>query len=393
MKKLYFSLFLFITVLQGAFSQNLQLSVYSEVSILTAGPGNELFETFGHSAIRVKDPVLKMDYVFNYGVFDFNQPNFYGNFAQGRLEYFLGVSRFDRFVEIYRKDKRWMKEQILELTVEEKNIIFNFLRNNSQPENAFYLYDPYFDNCSTKLRDIIEDILTSKAKLSGSYAEEDLTLRKLMNRELPWNTWGSFGINLALGTKLDQKISYEKYMYLPDYLYLSFKDAKKIEDGVSKPLVKKEVTILDFKEEKFQLSWLNPAFILSLLLLVTIVITYRDMKRSKNSKWLDFSIQLITGLIGVLIVFLWFFTDHKTTPNNFNILWAFAPNLIVGFFLLKRKIPNWVSIYLRVCLLLIAILFVLWMLEVQLFSLALLPLIGILILRYWYLSRLLSSKE
>ena len=70
MKKLYFSLFLFIIVLQGVFSQNLQLSVYSEVSVLTAGPGNELFETFGHSAIRVKDPVLKMDYVFNYGVMD-----------------------------------------------------------------------------------------------------------------------------------------------------------------------------------------------------------------------------------------------------------------------------------------------------------------------------------
>lgn len=393
MKKLYFSLFLFITILQGVFSQNLRLSVYSEVSILTAGPGNELFETFGHSAIRVKDPVLKMDYVFNYGVFDFNQPNFYSNFAQGRLEYFLGVSRFDRFVEIYRKDKRWMKEQILELTVDEKNIVFNFLRNNAQPENAFYLYDPYFDNCSTKLRDITEDLLATKSELSGSYTEEGLTLRKLMNRELPWNTWGSFGINLALGTKLDQKISYEDYMYLPDYLYLSFKDAKKIEDGVSKPLVKKEVVILDFKEEKFQLSWLNPAFVLSLLLLITIVITFRDMKRSKNSKWLDFSIMLTTGLIGVLIVFLWFFTDHKTTPNNFNILWAFAPNLIVAFFLLKKNTPSWISIYLKVCLLLIAILFVLWVLGVQLFSLALLPLIGILILRYWYLSRLLTSKE
>ena len=393
MKKLYFSLFLFVAILQGVFSQNLRLSVYSEVSILTAGPGNELFETFGHSAIRVKDPVLKMDYVFNYGVFDFNQPNFYSNFAQGRLEYFLGVSHFNRFVEIYRKDQRWMKEQILELTTDEKNIIFNFLRNNAQPENAVYLYDQYFDNCSTKLRDITQDILAKKSKLSDAYTEEDLTLRKLMNRELPWNTWGSFGINLALGTKLDQKIGYEAYMYLPDYLYLSFKDAKKIENGVSKPLVKKEVVILDFKEEKPALSWLNPIFVLSLLLLLTIIITYKDIKRSKNSKWLDFLILFVTCLIGVLIVFLWFFTDHKTTPNNFNILWAFAPNLIVAFFLLKKNTPNWISTYLKICLLLIVVLFVLWILGVQLFSLAILPLIGILIVRYWYLSRLLTSKE
>lgn len=391
MRKIYFSLLLFITTLQGISSQDIQLSVYSEISILTAGPGNALFETFGHSAIRVKDPLLQLDHVFNYGVFDFNRPNFYGNFAQGRLEYFLGVTTFNRFVQNYKEDERWMKEQILELTQDERSVIFNYLRNNAQPENAFYLYDPYFNNCSTKLRDIIQNILNAKAKLSESYAKDGMTIRKLMNKELPWNTWGSFGINLALGTTLDQKISYEKYIYLPDYLYLTLKEAKKIDDGIEKPLVKKEVTILNFQEKKHATSWLNPVFIFSLLLLLTILITYRDMKREKRSKWFDFSLFLINGLIGVLIVYLWFFTDHKTTPNNFNFLWGFAPNLLIAFFLLKKKAPKWISWYLKLCLILILVLILLWVFGVQLFSLALIPLLGVFIVRYWYLSRLLTS--
>jgi len=392
MKKIYFSLILFISALQGISSQDIQLSVYSEISILTAGPGDALFETFGHSAIHVKDPLLRLDHVFNYGVFDYNRPNFYGNFAQGRLDYFLGVTSFDRFVENYGRDKRWMKAQVLELTQGERSIIFNYLRNNAQPENAFYLYDPYFNNCSTKLRDIIQNILNAKAKFSGSYAEDGMTIRKLMNKELPWNTWGSFGINLALGTKLDQKVSYEEYLYLPDYLYLTLKEAKKIENGVEKPLIKKEVTILNFEEKTHATSWLNPIFIFSLLLLFTILITYKDIKRGKNSKWFDFSLFFINGLIGLLIVYLWFFTDHKTTPNNFNFLWAFAPNLFFAFFLLKKKAPRWMSAYLKFCLVLILVLVFFWIFGVQLFSLTLIPLLGVFIVRYWYLSRLLLTS-
>jgi hypothetical protein len=392
MNKLYVSLLLFFTLTQTAIAQNVELSVYSEISVLTAGPGDALFETFGHSAIRVKDPLLRLDHVFNYGVFDFNQPNFYGNFAQGRLEYFLDVRPFKQFIYGYQLDKRWMKEQVIELTPEEKNAIFKYLRNNAQPENAFYLYDPYFNNCSTKLRDIVQNILDSKAQLSDEYVKDRMTLRKLMNIEMPWNTWGSFGINVALGSKLDQKIGYEDYIYLPDYLYLSLKNAKKVDNGTEKPLVKKEVTILDFEEKTPASELLNPMFIFSLLFLLTILITYRDIKRGKNSKWFDFSLLLINGLIGIFLIFLWFFTDHKTTPNNFNVLWGFAPNFIIAFLLLKKKVPTWISAYLKLCMLLLLILVLVWIVGIQLYSLALIPLLAVFFVRYWYLSRLLSLK-
>jgi hypothetical protein len=361
--------------------------------MITIGPGDEFFETFGHSAIRVKDPMLKMDYVFNYGVFDFNQPNFYANFAKGRLLYQVVVRPFGYFIKDYKENKRWMKEQVLDLTQKEKQDFFAFLRNNILPQNASYQYDPYFNNCSTKLRDIIKKVLGDKAQFSTEYVKQGLTLRQLMNNDLPWNTWGSFGINLALGSKLDKVMTADEYMYIPDYVYLALKDAKKQEESTSGDLVKKENVILNYEERSFQIKWYNPTFIFSLLLLITIVVTYRDQKRNRQSKWLDFSLFFISGILGLLIVFLWFFTDHSTTPNNFNFLWAFAPNLFVAFIFFKNKAPRWLPIYLKVCLILLLLTPIVWIAGIQLLSLAILPILGALLVRYYFINKLLSSKK
>lgn len=389
MKKLYILTLLFLTIQSASFAQNFQLSVYSEVSIFTCGPGDALFETFGHNAIRVKDPVLRMDIVFNYGTFDFRDPNFYSNFAKGRLEYWVSLTTYPNFEYNYKAQKRWIKEQILDLTQQEKQAFFDFLRVNALPENRNYLYDPFYDNCSTKLRDITQQVLNNEVIFGADHAKENLSLRQIMNDELPWNTWGSFGINTALGRKLDKTMTPEEYMYLPDYLYLAFKDAKRGDQA----LVKKENVVLDFEERPFNIGLFSPMTIFSILFVIVLWITYRDYKKQKRSKILDFSIFFVTGLIGVFLVFLSFFTDHKTTPNNFNLLWAFTPNLIVGFFLLKRSIRKWIKTYIKVCLLLVILVFIIWGLKLQLFTLAFLPILGILVVRYGFLSFLLSSKE
>ena len=393
MKKIYLLLLFFGLSFQSIYSQNLQLSVYSDVSILTAGPGNELFETFGHSAIRIKDPVLRLDVVFNYGLFSFNQPNFYTNFAKGKLLYRLGIQPYPNFIENYKADERWMKEQILDLTQKEKQEFFQILQNNARPENASYLYDPYFDNCATKLRDITTRVLGSRVKFDTQYSTQNLTLRELMNIEMPWNTWGSFGINLALGSKLDKVADASEYMYLPDYVYEAFKSATKADSNNDKPLIKKEVTLLSFEEKKFVAKWYNPIFIFSLLLFLTIIVTYRDQKRNRRSKWLDFVLFFISGLLGVFIVFLWFFTDHSTTPNNFNFLWAFAPNLIISFLLFKKELPNWIRKYITLCILLLVIVPLVWFFKIQLFSITIIPILGMLFVRYYYLIKLLPSKK
>jgi len=115
MKKKYF-IFLILLSIYSGLSAQIKLSEFSEVSIVTAGPGDEFYEAFGHSAIRIKDPVLNFDLIYNYGIFDFNQPNFYSNFAKGNMIYSLARYNFNYFLASYKNHKRWLKQQVLNLT-------------------------------------------------------------------------------------------------------------------------------------------------------------------------------------------------------------------------------------------------------------------------------------
>ena len=389
MKKKHLFLFFFLLLIKPINAQ-VQLSVYSEISIVTAGPGTELFEAFGHSAIRIKDPVLQLDLIYNYGVFDYNAPNFYLNFTKGKLLYKLARYDFKYFLASYKKDKRWVKQQVLNLNQEQKNAFFMYLENNALPQNATYLYDPYFNNCATKLRDITSGILDNKLQFIDKNIEKDQSFRQLMDKEIPWNTWGSFGINLALGSKLDQKANYTDYMYLPDYVYTIFKNSTVYIEDQTKKLVKKEETLLDYKELEQKISIFNPLLIFGFISLIGIFITYKDFKKKKRTKWLDFSLLFTTGIIGALIVFLWFFTNHSTTPKNFNFLWAFAPNLIIAFFMLKENHKKWLRFYFKLLTFLWILIPVLWVLGVQLFPISVIPFLVLLLVRYLFLDKKLK---
>jgi len=383
MKKLFFT-FLFLAISITSKSQ-VQLSVYSEISIVTADAGNELFEAFGHSAIRIKDPVLQLDLVYNYGIFDFNAPNFYTNFTKGRLLYKLGRYQFKYFLESYKQDKRWVKQQVLNLTQQQRQAFFMYLEKNASPQNATYLYDPFFNNCASKLKDITTTILGDKVEFNGKDIEKELSFRTLMNREIHWNTWGGFGINLALGSKLDKTANLQQYMYLPDYVYTIFKNSTVYFKNQKQPLVKKEELLLDFPNRKQSIPFISPLLVFSIIALLGIFITYRDNKNQKRTKWLDTILLLTTGLVGFLILFLWFFTDHSTTPNNFNVLWAFAPNLIIVFLLNKGK--KWLSTYFIFLIFLLVIIPIIWITNIQHFPIAVIPLLILLFVRYLFLSK------
>ena len=386
MNKKYF-LLLFLLSIYSPLKAQLQLSEYAEVSIVTAGPGEELYEAFGHSAIRIKDPVLKLDLIYNYGMFDFNQPNFYTNFAKGNMIYSLARYDFKYFIASYRRDKRWLKEQVLNLTTQEKQRYFKFLENNALPKNRNYQYDPYFDNCATKLRDITKTILGDKVIFDDNNLEKKLTFRQLTNHEIPWNSWGTFGLNLIAGTKLDEQATFEQYMYLPDYVYSSFKSATVFIKNQPQELIKNEIVLLNFKEKEAKISIFNPFLIFSLIALLGIYITYKDFKNNKRTKSLDFTLFFVTGLIGCALFFLWFFSTHSTAPNNFNLLWAFAPNVVIAFLLLKTHQPKWLKRYMQLLLLFLAIIPVLWIVEIQVFPVVIIPLLMFLAVRYYYLSK------
>lgn len=386
MQKKYFFLIVLLLIYLPLNAQ-LQLSVYSEVSIVTAGPGEELFEAFGHSAIRIKDPVLNLDFIYNYGMFDFNQPNFYTNFAKGNMVYSLASYDFKYFLASYKRDKRWVKQQVLNLTQHEKQAYYIFLEKNNSPKNRNYQYNPYFDNCATKLRDITKTVLGNKIIFNDIYLEKKLSFRQLTNNEIHWNSWDTFGLNLIAGTKLDEKASSEEYMYLPDYVYSSFKNAIIYVRNQPEKLVKREDILLNFEEKEPKVSVFNPFLIFSILAFLGIFITYKDFKNKKRTKYLDFILFFITGSIGSILFFLWFFSSHSTAPNNFNCLWAFAPNLIIAFLILKQQRQKWLIYYFRVLVLMLILIPILWLLKVQVFTITTIPIFVLLFVRYLFLSK------
>lgn len=389
LKKILTTLLFFFFFL--GYSQNVKLSEKSEISIITSGPGEELYEKFGHTAIRVKDPLLKLDLIYNYGIFDFDTQNFYLKFIRGFMNYKLARYDFYYALKNANREKRWVKEQILNFTLEEKNVFFTFLEHNAMPENANYFYDPYFDNCATKPRDIIKEVLGDNLNFANDTITNKKSLRQLMNKEIHTNTWGSFGINIALGSKLDTPATSEDAMYLPDYVFsvLNASTIKRKETLL--PLVKKTKVLLNFDDKKPVGDRFSPFIVFSFVLLIGVFITYKDFKNKKRTKWFDFFIFFSTGLIGLLIVFLWFFTNHSTAPNNFNFLWAFAPNLLVAFYIKRKNPPKWILKYILFLLLLIIAAFIIWLTGVQLFSPYLILLLILFTIRYLFLQKTLNS--
>ncbi|WP_088322771.1 DUF4105 domain-containing protein [Polaribacter tangerinus] len=388
-KKIFLSVLIVILTLLKTTAQ-VNLSVYSEISIITAGPGEKLYEKFGHSAIRVKDPVLNLDLIYNYGIFDFNAPNFLLNFAQGKMFYLLARYDFKYFLASYKNDKRWLKEQILNLNQAQKQHFFSYLENNALKENATYLYDPFFNNCATKIKDI------SKTILSNNIVFEDIvtntSLRNLLNKEIHFNSWGNVGINLITGTILDTKRTKEAYMYLPDYVYSYFKTAKIVTNNSEIPLVKKENVLLDFKEPRTTLKLFSPAILFSFLFSIILWFTWRDFKAKNGITVIDVILFFLTGFVGLILSYLWLFSDHSTAPNNFNIFWAFPVNLIFAFIIRKKKYHLFLSKYISLLLVLFVTLIALLVLEIQTLPLAIIPFLAALVIRYVYINYVLLTS-
>lgn len=379
----YYLFLLFSTVLATGFSQSIVLSEDARISVLTCGPGEELYTRFGHSAFRVQDSGLGIDVVYNYGTFNFNAPNFYSNFARGKLIYTLSRQRFENFLYDYELENRWVKEQLLGLNRKETMELFEFLENNYKPENRDYQYDFLYDNCSTKMPDVLKKLLGPQLEFLDDHLEKHYTFRQLIRQNLRTNSWASFGIDLALGADIDRKATARQHMFLPKYVMMQLANSRL--NG--RPLIRRTRTVLDNPEQlRVPIFTTSPLFWFALLSLFTITITYIDYRNKARSRWLDFFLFFSSGLVGFFLLFLWFLTDHNATVNNLNVLWAFPFNLIVAFLLVRRKnIPDWLEKYLKGLFLLFLVMVILWLFKVQVFSPLVILLILPLLLRYFWI--------
>jgi len=381
MKNIYI-FFFFLTIASNA--QNLQLSPQAEISVITCGPGNnELYATFGHSAFRIHDIPNKVDRVYNYGTFNFDTPNFYLKFVQGKLLYDLRAYNFGLFLQSYHQENRWVKGQVLDLTQIEVQQVFDFLENNAKLENRSYKYDFFYDNCSTKLYDVLETVLKDKMIFDNNFDQHQYTHRDLIQLYLNNQIWGDFGIDLALGSDIDEKASSKEYMFLPDYVFEAFNKIKVKEGESEKEIVKRTENILLNDATKIKKRFFTPLSVFSFLSLIIIIFTFIDYKKETRNKALDFSLFFISGLVGIVILLLWFATDHAATANNFNILWAFAPNLVFAFLVNKNQKINYY--YIITLLALLDIMVLLWLFKIQVFHIAMVPILIAFYIRYIYL--------
>jgi len=352
-----------------------------EVSLLTADPGGELYSSFGHSAIRLREigPDGR-DLVFNFGTFDFDTPNFYGKFASGKLNYMLSVVNYDRFIVEYDHYKRGLREQVLDLNQEQKDFLLQHLDAQYAPERRFYKYDFFYNNCATKIRDAFDIAMGEQLVWSDSVAEEK-TFRNLIDEFVVRLPWADFGIDLALGAVIDRPATELEKQFLPTYMEQAFANATIVENGVSRPLVKQSRVLLEYPKENAQQSLLNPSMVFWLLTLVFAALTFYGFKKGKLMKGLDIALFGAVGILGLVVAFLWFFTDHTATAWNWNILWAFPGHLVLVWGLVARPNANWISSYLLFAMGATIMTLLLWMFGLQSFSPALIPILLLILLR------------
>lgn len=358
-----------------------QLSPNAKVSLLTCGAGEELYSTFGHSAIRVCDTVLQIDNVYNYGTFDFSDPNFYSNFVRGKLNYMLSVGKFNNFMLEYMMDERWVFEQSLNLDSLQRQAMFDFLENNRLPENRYYLYDFLFDNCSTRIRDVFEKTFPNQVVYPNTYLEGKPTFRDLLYRYLEKMPWSKFGIDLLLTHSIDREATPYEYMFLPDFLMSECQGATL--NG--EPLVSSTRYLFESDEAAAvdNGSFVTPVIVFWALFVAVLLLSLVNVPL----KIFDTLFFFVLGLLGMLFLFMWFGTDHRLTNANLNLLWALPSHAVLAFWLLRKQRPMWLRKYFLVCCILSVLLFVFWKALPQRLNTAVLPILGTIALRTFAAAR------
>ncbi|MEM7186063.1 MAG: DUF4105 domain-containing protein [Bacteroidota bacterium] len=375
-------------------AQQLTLSDDAQISILTVGPGANLNDKFGHNSFRIKDTATNRDWVFNYGTYDFSTPNFYTKFARGKLLYSLSVESFENFYNRYQRQNRWVKEQVLNLDSNQRSRLFEYLINNAQPENKDYKYDFFFDNCATRIRDVLVTALPGEVQYQDDYVAEENTFRELIAQNVNWNSWGSLGMDIAIGAVTDVNATPWEHQFLPDFVFEAAQTATVSRNGATLPLVSGyEVIYENTPNDDSGSFFMSPLFVFGLIALLLLWVTYRDYQKGTRSRYLDALLFLITGLIGVFLLLLWFATDHSATANNFNLLWAFPFSILFITLIAKKRPKNWLRKYIVFLLLLLALLTLHSITGIQRFALALVPFFVALAIRYLYVVRFLKAQR
>lgn len=311
------------------------------VSLITCDPGSEVYELEGHSGIRIIEN--DHDVIANWGLFDFDAPNFVYRFVKGETDYSLGLIPTDRFIYSYARQGRRITEQPLALTRQEARRLIDAINENARPENRIYRYNYVKDNCATRPLKLIEmAVAPDSLILSTPFPETatpPATIRQSMTRYHAAYPWYQFGIDLALGSGIDTPASDRDMTYAPATLRQMLTGATV---GQHRLLTSDPVTILPPSPSGGPLAptpwYLSPTFTLWLLCLLSAAISIRNIRNLRISRWFDSIFYTLLGIAGLILTFLVFISTHEATSPNWLLLWINPLCLIVPISLWCRRI-------------------------------------------------------
>lgn len=366
------------------------LSDQTKVSVITCGPGKEIYSVFGHTALRIADPANRFDKVYNYGTFDFNTPDFALKFARGNLAYFLSVTSFDNFVYAYQIENRSLSEQVLQISREQAQQIYNALEVNLQPDNKYYRYQFFSDNCTTRIYNLLVESLNGHITTDTSYIGEQTSYRQLFNPYLENFPWVRLGMNIGLGIETDQKVSFKQRLFLPATLEQAISYSYLTNNNM--PLVAEVNSlyspIVDIQEQSsFTLS---PLLLLNIFACMVISFSLLIHQKPQSKLLLDDMVFGSTGVAGVILLLLWIFSLHTPTYQNLNLLWLNPLNLL--FIFVQYRWQIFTRYYIQANILLLSLLIaanLLW----NLFVLEIYPVALMLTIRFWMNLKTASASQ
>lgn len=299
-----------------------------KISVLTCSPGEDLYSIFGHTAIRIVDSAEQTDIIFNYGTFDFYDPNFYTKFVKGKLNYFVSTDNPYEFFIAYNSESRNITEQVLNVSDSVETLIKNYLQNNILPENRNYKYDFLYNNCTTKIRDLLKNLVG--VQFNTSIVATNTTFRDAIHVYLnktasPWN---KLGIDLLLGSKIDKAMTIEQSNFLPENLMQTL--------AINSKYLSTTKDYPSAQQLQFKSAFINPIVFFSIFSILLGICSFKWNEKT----WSKVLVKLyvfLTGLIGVLLVFMWFGTDHQACANNYNLLWSLPTNIVAAFLMFKQS--------------------------------------------------------
>jgi len=305
-----------------------QLSNQAQISVLTCGTANELYTLYGHTALRVVDTENQIDVVFNYGMFDFGTPNFYAKFVKGDMIYFLDTERYQNFVDGYRYENRSVYEQFLNLSIEQKQKIWDEARRHLRTQERYYQYKFIDNNCTTKVADLINNVLP--APLETKFPDNERTYRNILNDYLKGHYFEALGINMIFGSKVDH---INNQLFLPDKLMQGIALSK----NGDQMLTSQTIALYEARHVEKSFSW-NSIYTFAVVCIALMALSFFNGFRK-------FYFSLM-GLFGVFFIVMAFYSFHKELYWN-NVVMLCNPLFLIYIWMrngAKGKLYFWYAI-------------------------------------------------